>query len=222
MTHERTPGAEDSSGEACGGGCAAQAARLERRTLWLLLGINGAMFAAEAVAGWLADSASLLADSLDMLADALVYGLALAAVGRSARGGAAAAAVSGGLQLALGAGVLLETGRRFLEGSEPAGGAIASVGAAALIANLLCLALLVRHRGGGVHMRASLICSVNDVAANAGVILAGGLVRLTDSRLPDLLTGAAVAAVVFWGGVRILREAHAAASLVSQSGRHTP
>lgn len=127
---------------AAGCGCAGDADRLERRTLLTLLAINGTMFVAEAVGGYLADSAALLADSLDMLADALVYGLALAAVGRSARGAAAAATVSGVMQLALGAGVLVEAGRRFLYGSDPVGTAAAAVGAVALAANVTCLLLL--------------------------------------------------------------------------------
>lgn len=207
MTRDAEPADPDPAG--CG--CTADADRLERQTLLTLLTINGTMFVAEAVGGWFADSAALLADSLDMLADALVYGLALAAVGRSARGGAAAAAVSGALQLALGAGVLLEAGRRFLYGSDPVGPAAAAVGAAALAANVTCLLLLAKHRGGGVHMRASWIFSANDVIANAGVIAAGGLVWLTGARWPDLLVAAAVAAVVLWGGVRILREARTAA-----------
>lgn len=60
-------------------------------------------------------------------------------------------------------------------------------------------------------MRASWIFSANDVVAKVAVILAGGLVWLTGARWPDLLVAAAVVAVVLWGGVRILREARAAA-----------
>ena len=37
-----------------------------------LLTINGVMFVAEVVVGWIAESTALLADSLDMLADAIV------------------------------------------------------------------------------------------------------------------------------------------------------
>ena len=63
--------------------CADDTARLEHRTLLTLLAINGVMFLAEAVVGWIAESTALLADSLDMLADATVYGLAMYAVRRS-------------------------------------------------------------------------------------------------------------------------------------------
>ena len=53
-----------------GCGCAAdQAARLERRTLWIVLAINAAMFVMELGFGLRARSTGLIADSLDMLAD---------------------------------------------------------------------------------------------------------------------------------------------------------
>ncbi|MFW5989324.1 MAG: cation transporter [Desulfosudaceae bacterium] len=192
----------------CGCGCEMEeAAGLERRTLGTLLAINGVMFVVEMVAGWWGESTGLLADSLDMLADATVYGLALYAVGRGGRHQARSATVSGVLQLALGIGVLAEVARRFLFGSAPVSLLIMIIGTVALAANTICLALLARHRDGGVHMRASWIFSANDVVANLGVIISGGLVLLLGSRLPDLIIGAIISAVVVRGGVRILREA---------------
>ena len=190
------------------GGCELdEAAQLERRTLWTILAINGAMFLGEAIAGWWGESTALLADSLDMLADASVYGIALYAVGRSHRLQAGAATVAGGLQITLGLGVLVEVVRRSLFASEPVSAAMMAVGALALVANVSCLVLIAKHREGGVHMRASWIFSTNDVIANLGVIIAGGLVMWSDSRLPDLIIGAIIATIVLRGGVRILREA---------------
>jgi cation diffusion facilitator family transporter len=187
-----------------------EAAELERRTLWILLAINGAMFLVEAVAGWLADAAGLVADSLDMLADASVYGIVLYAVGRSRRLQASAAFASGVVQIALGAGVLLEVARRLVYGSEPISALMMVVGGVALAANVTCLVLVARHREAGVHMRASYIFSANDVIANVGVIVSGALVLVLGSRLPDLVVGAVIAVVVVRGGVEILRQARAA------------
>lgn len=183
-----------------------EAAHLERRTLWWLLAINGVMFIGEALAGWWAESLGLLADSLDMLADTAVYGLALYAVGRSPALKVRAARLSGLLQLGLGAGVLGEAIRRFLGAPEPAGLLMLAVGTLALVANLACLALIARHRKGEIHMRASWIFSTNDVLANLGVIISGGLVRYLGSPLPDLLIGMTIAFLVIRGGARILAE----------------
>lgn len=178
---------------------------LERKTLRLLLAINGAMFAIEQIAGWLAGSAGLLADSLDMLADAAVYGIALYAVGRSARLKRKAAHVSGWLQLALAVAALGEVVRRFIFGSEPEPAYMMTVAFAALLANVACLWLVSGQRHRGAHMKASWIFSSNDVIASAGVIAAGAFVAWTGSRIPDLVVGALIAAVVVSGALRILR-----------------
>ena len=59
--------------------------REHAKVLWILLIINGIMFVAEFVSGWLFDSTGLIADSLDMLADTTVYGISLLAVGKAAQ-----------------------------------------------------------------------------------------------------------------------------------------
>lgn len=58
----------------------------QRTILYWLLGINAVMFVLELGVGWFAQSTGLIADSLDMLADAIVYGIALYAVGRTITG----------------------------------------------------------------------------------------------------------------------------------------
>nr|MBV6629559.1 cation transporter [Oceanococcus sp. HetDA_MAG_MS8] len=181
----------------------------ERRVLITLMAINGVMFIAEFLLGWLGQSTGLIADSLDMLADALVYATSLYAVGRAASIKRTAARLSGWLQIVLACLVLIDVARRGWFGSEPVGAWMIGVAAVALIANVSCLWLIRKHRDGEVHMRAAWIFSANDVIANAGVILAGVLVLATGSRWPDLVIGLIVALVVFSGGIRILRDAQA-------------
>lgn len=177
----------------------------EAGTLRILLAVNAVLFLVEIVAGWLAQSTGLIADSLDMLADAFVYGLALWAVGRSSAAKLSAAHASGVLQALLAAGVLLDVARRWVTGSAPDPPTMIGISTLALAGNVSCLLLLARHRHGGAHMRASWIFSTNDVLANLGVIAAGALVAATGSRVPDLVIGTAVAALVLFGAFRILR-----------------
>ena len=179
----------------------------ERRVLIALLLINGVMFVAEFIVGWWAQSTALIADAFDMLADAMVYGVGLYAVGRSLLVKAHAARISGVLQVLLGLLVLFDILRRIMVGSEPASALMMAMGFFALIANVTCLILISKHREGEVHMRASWVFSRNDVIANLGVILAGGLVAWTGSRLPDLAIGLLVALIVIRGGVLILQDA---------------
>ncbi|MBI2498505.1 MAG: cation transporter [Opitutae bacterium] len=179
----------------------------QRQVLRTLLAINGAMFVVELVVGLIAQSSGVMADSLDMLADALVYGVGLYAVGRSAAIKRGAARWSGMFQIALAGGIFADVARKAYFGSEPHSVLMMVIAAVALVANAYCLRLLQRHRDGEVHMRASWIFSRSDVIANAGVILAGLLVWWTGSRWPDLVVGSAIAAVVVRGGVEILRDA---------------
>lgn len=181
----------------------------ERRVLIALLLINGVMFVAELGVGWWAQSTALIADALDMLADAMVYGVGLYAVGKSLLVKVHAARISGSLQVLLGLLVLVDIVRRLIVGSEPVSILMMSMGVIALIANVTCLILIAKHREAEVHMRASWIFSKNDVIANLGVILAGGLVAWTGSRLPDLVIGLLVALLVIRGGILILHDAKA-------------
>lgn len=180
--------------------------RDERRVLVALMAINGVMFVAEFLVGWLGQSTGLVADSLDMLADAMVYASSLYAVGKAASYKQTAAKLSGWLQIGLGGLVLVDVVRRGWLGSEPLGPWMIGVASIALVANVVCLWLIRKHRDGEVHMRAAWIFSANDVIANTGVILAGVLVMLTASRWPDLVIGFIVALVVLRGGIRILQE----------------
>lgn len=177
----------------------------EARTLKMVLAINAAMFAGEAIGALLADSSALLADSLDMFADAAVYGIALFGVHQARTTQLKAARVSGVLQLLLAAGALAEVVRRVVFGSEPEAPLMIAIALLALAANATCMWLLARHRGGGAHMKASWIFTTNDVIANLGVIVAAVLVRLLSSPVPDLLVATVIALVVLNGAIRILR-----------------
>jgi len=189
-------------------GCSAeQSGKLEKKTLIALLAINAVMFVTELVLGWLAQSTGLIADSLDMFADAAVYGISLYAVGKGVLLQAKSAQISGFLQVLLGLGVLFEVARRLVFGSEPQSTLIMIIGASALLANIICLVLISRHKKGGVHMRASWIFSTNDVIANLGVIVSGALVAIIGNRFPDLIIGTIISFIVILGGIKILKDA---------------
>ena len=187
--------------------CAFEARDVQQaKTLRLLLVVNATMFVAEMLAGIVGQSSALISDSMDMLADAVVYAISLNAVGRAHDRKLLAARLSGIGQILLGAGVLLDVLRRLIVGSEPVGELMIGVGVVALIANVVCLVLISKHRQDEIHMRASWIFSKNDVIANTGVIVGGVLTMLFDLPWFDLAIGAGIAIVVARGGVAILRD----------------
>lgn len=177
----------------------------ESKILWILLIINAAMFVLEIILGIISQSTGLISDAMDMFADAAVYGISLYAVGKSIELQRKSARFSGYGQFLLVFFALTEVIRRFIFGSDPEPNYMMAVSLVALLANVACLILITKHRSDGVHMRASAIFSANDVIANCGVIVAGALVSWTGSRIPDLIIGFLIAAVVFRGAIAILK-----------------
>lgn len=189
--------------------CCASDARndQERRLLWVVLIINFGMFMVEFAAGWIADSSGLLADSLDMLADAAVYSLSLYAVGRSLQHRAQSALLNGYLQSMLGILILVDVGRRIWQGSEPQPHLMFSIASLALAVNIISFVFLYQHRKGDVNLKASWICSRNDMFANVGVLISAGLVGWLDAPWPDWLVGGLIAAIVLHSSFGIIQEA---------------
>jgi len=179
----------------------------QKSVLYWLLAINATMFFVEITLGWFAESTALIADSLDMFADAAVYGIGLYVVGRAIQSKAKAALVSGYLQAMLGLLIFIDIVRRIIQGSEPVSEFMMVIGLVALAANVLCLALIHKHKDGEVHMRASWIFSANDVIANLGVIISGALVWWLDQRWPDIVIGIVIAFVILRGARLILHDA---------------
>lgn len=176
---------------------------IQRRILLTLLVLNGGMFVLEIILGWSAESMGLVADGLDMGADAAVYLLALLAIGETAQEKIRAARFAGRVQLLLACVAILEVGRRWFAGSSPEPQMMVGVSLLALAVNATCLVLLNKQREGEVHLQAAWLFSATDVQANLGVLVAGILVSLLDSAVPDLLIGLVVCWLVLRGALRI-------------------
>ena len=179
---------------------------VQSKLLWSVLIINFVFFLIEMTTGVISKSMGLVADSLDMLADSFVYGLSLWAVGSSVLRKKKVARWSGYFQLSLALLGIIEVVRRFIGSEEmPDYRIMIGVSIFALIANAACLVLLQRSKSNEAHMKASMIFTSNDVIINGGVILAGVLVLLTQSKYPDLIIGSMVFMIVVRGAIRILK-----------------
>jgi Co/Zn/Cd efflux system component len=178
----------------------------QRKTLWIILLINFVFFVAEMTTGLISRSMGLVADSLDMLADALVYAMALFAVGGTIARKKNIARFAGYFQIFLALTGFIEVIRRFIAVEKmPDFQTMIIVSVLALGANIVCLYLLQKSRSNEAHMQASMIFTSNDIIINTGVITAGVLVYLLESSYPDLIIGAIVFFVVARGAYRILQ-----------------
>ncbi len=102
--------------------------------------------------------------------------------------------------------LMLKAIRRFLgQENMPDFHMMVIISLLALAGNASCLYLLRKSKSREAHMKASMIFTSTDVIVNLGVIVAGGLVYLTASKLPDLTVGTVVFILVGVGAYRILQ-----------------
>ncbi len=178
----------------------------DKRLLWTVLIINFGVFAVEIIAGLIAHSMGLVADSLDELADALVYALSIYAITGTAVMKNRIARSSGVLQLALALWGFIEVVRRFI-GNEPVPNFVVMIimSCVALAGNAASLYFLRKTNTQEVHIKATQIFTSNDVIVNIGVIASAILVAVLQSKIPDLIVGAIVFAIVLRGALQIFK-----------------
>ena len=161
----------------------------QAKVLWVVLFINLVMFVVEFGAGIRADSVSLTGDSLDMLGDALVYASSLYVINKGSKAQAGSAFLKGIIMFLFAIAVFARASYQLFVGATPQASIMSTIGVVALLANLICLFLLTRHRKDNLNMSSVWLCSRNDIIANTSVLIAAGLVFLTNSVLPDLAVG---------------------------------
>ncbi len=183
----------------------------ERRTLWIVLLLNAAIAAGFFATGLIGDSSALIANGVDNLSDTAVYGLSLVALSHGRTWKTRAAMVSGVMLLLFAGGILLDVGRRYVQGSDPIGPTMMVMSAVAAVVNYICLRMLQRLKQKDVNLRAATTFSFNDFISNGGILIAGALVLWLGANWPDLLVGLATALIAIKGGIEILRDTRAEA-----------
>lgn len=182
------------------------AGRQRRVLVWVLL-INAVMFVVEASAGWIAHSSALLADSLDMLGDSIAYGFSLYVINRGPRWTAISALLKGSIMALFGLFVLSEVISKLIWPAVPVAGTIGLIGMLALLANVICLLLLTRHRSDDINMHSVWLCSRNDIISNVGVLIAAAGVAITQQGWPDIIIGLVIATLFLRSAIQVLGRA---------------
>lgn len=171
--------------------------------------LNVAMLFTEGGVGLWIGSAALLADAADFLEDATVLGLALVAIGWSARARAAAGLAQGLAMAGVGVVAVVQIVSRILEGGAPSAAPMGSVAALALTVNAYCVYRLTRFRGGDASMRAIWLSLRNDAILNILTLVAAVFIAITGSGWTDIIAGAIIATVNLWTSVEVMRVATA-------------
>jgi len=179
----------------------------QRRVLIAVLAINAATFIMMVGGSWLSGSSALLSGTLDNLGDAVTYGLSFAVVGASAQAKARVALFKGLMILAAALAVAAQIAWRLTHLEVPV---VETMGVAAglnLVANSICLYLLMPFKGGDLNMSSAWECSRNDVVEGTAVILTTAAVALLGSAWPDLVVAIVLLAMFLRSAIRVLRGA---------------
>ena len=187
--------------------------------LRLVLGLNLALVAGLVSAGFIAHSLGVLAAAWDAVTDVAVVGISLVAVRLVRRPPTAqrtfgyhrstilAAQANAAGILAVSILILAEGVRRLFQPHHVEGGLVVAVAAGALVVNGVA-ALILRGDSTDLNMRAVLIDTVGDAAANAGVAVAGAVILLTDGHYwVDPLVSILIAVVVGVRAVGLMAQA---------------
>ncbi len=180
-----------------------------RRTLWIALFANLAMFGVELVASVWSGSSALAADAADFLGDSANYALSLGAIALGGAWVSRVALLKGAAMSVYGLAVLAYAAWRAWLGVPPEPVTMGVVGALALAVNFGVAALLFRFREGDANMRSVWLCTRNDVIANLAVLVAAAGVFGTGTVWPDVAVAAMLALLGLSSGRIVIRQARA-------------
>ena len=182
------------------------------------IALNLGFVAIETVYGFIANSMSLLADAGHNLSD--VLGLVVAWAGAVMAKRAASprftyglkkapilAALANSLFLLVAVGAIgAEAIRRLFHPSSSDGETIMIVAGVGIAVNALTALLFARGREHDINIRGAYLHMAADAAVSAAVVFAGLVILWTGQRWVDPIMSLAVAVVILWGSIGLLKE----------------
>ena len=178
----------------------------ERNALIICFLINAAMFVVELYYGIISHSASLLGDSAHNIGDALIILSSMFVMGATLRVKAKVALLKSVIMLVFGILALWYVVQNSMTGYVPSATPITIVGIFVLIGNVASAMLLLYYRHKDINLKSAYICCRNDAISSVGIIIAGILVGLTQSNMPDLVIGGAIGLLICYSAIRIFKE----------------
>jgi cobalt-zinc-cadmium efflux system protein len=182
------------------------------------IGLNLAFVVVETIYGFYANSMALLSDAGHNLSD--VLGLVVAwAGGLMARAGASRrftyglkkasilAALTNALFLLVAVGAIgAEAIRRLFDPSPTDGATVMIVAGIGILINGGTALLFARGREHDINIRGAYLHMAADAAVSAAVVFAGLVILWTGQQWVDPVMSLAVAVVILWGSIGLLRE----------------
>lgn len=193
-----------------------------KRTLWITLYLTFFFTLVEIAGGLISHSLALLSDSAHMISDVIALALSMIAIYMATKQPNSRytfgylrfeiiAALLNGLALAvISIGIFIEGIRRFIHQPEvdfPVMLAISSIG---LIVNIVLTVVLSRSmkEEDNLNVRSALWHFIGDLLSSIGVIISAVLIYATGYYWFDPLVSILIGAIIFTGGVRIIKESY--------------
>ncbi len=190
----------------------------QARQLKAVIVLTGAILVVEAAGGLVSGSLALLSDAGHMLTDLLALVLSLMAVRFAAlppnlektfgyhRLEILTALLNGSLLILVSGVLVWQSVRRFLHPAPIEGPVMFGVALVGLLANLAGLGILSGH-AQNLNIRGARMHIVGDTLSSVGVLLAAIVMAFTGWVRLDALVAGAIAIVIAFGAVRLVREA---------------
>ena len=182
------------------------------------IALNLGFVIAEAVFGFLANSMALLADAGHNLSDVLGLVVAWAGTAMARRASSPRftyglkkasilAALINGLFLLVAVGAVgAEAIRRLFDPAPTDGATVIVVAAIGILINGATALMFARGRESDINIRGAYLHMAADAAVSGAVVFAGLLILWTGQRWVDPVMSLAVAAVILWGSLGLMRE----------------
>jgi cobalt-zinc-cadmium efflux system protein len=188
------------------------------RAFAIAIALNVGFVVAEAVFGFIANSMALLSDAGHNLSD--VLGLVVAWAGAVMARRAASprftyglkkapilAALANSLFLLIAVGAIgAEAIRRLFHPSVTEGGTVMIVAAIGILINGVTALMFARGRENDLNIRGAYLHMAADAAVSAAVVFAGLVILWTGQQWVDPVMSLAVAVVILWGSIGLMKE----------------
>jgi cobalt-zinc-cadmium efflux system protein len=182
------------------------------------ISLNLGFVVVETLYGFMADSMALVADAGHNLSD--VLGLVVAWTGARMAQSSASPRFTYGLKkasilaalinallllVAIGA-IAAEAIRRLFNPAQADGGIVMAVAAVGILINGATALLFARGRAHDINIRGAFLHMAADAGVSAAVVVAGFVILRTGQQWVDPAMGLAVAVVIFWSSIGLLKE----------------
>lgn len=174
---------------------------------------------AELVGGFWTNSLALLSDAAHVFMDLFALVLSLMAIRLAGlpatdrrtygwhRAEIFASLINGVTLILIAVGILLESWDRFLHPEAVKSKEMFIIATIGLVMNLVAAGRLHGHAHDDLNVRSAFLHVLGDAIASVGVILGGLIMLYTQWYVVDALISGAIALIIGWGSVRVIREA---------------